>query len=590
MNHPRTALILPCRNEGDLLAVTVAAHLPAVDHVFVVSDRAADGAPARLAEEYDGNNRVEVVELPRGTTGVQRYPIGGPGRARRFGVMLARKRGFAVAIVSDAHTRPRIGTLYDLAEQAATGGMWMASVSPWRAKPEPGEPLWIRAGRALRPADGCRAYFDNGVQDMGTAETIGDLPPFATATHMYGSVYAATCETWRKLDGYPPTLSWGYNEQALALACLTLGIDMFASRRCVCWHWFKKQLGLPAGEGVGSSSKLNRYIAHYVCCNDAEWETELARLAADLPQQAKVWPSILRAVEDIETTRRHYLLRRVRTWAEVTAHADPPTPAKATPAPARQPAPPTRKECGNAQPKANDRIIVTETLARPVVVTIFAPMPEGVLRLYRMAVKSTRHLFADVLYVDSSNGQLHQACPEANIIPGEPPIADLAASTSRDRAANQSANWQRALAWLKETGWHGPILSWEPDVIPTLADLHALLAHPANALTTCPIPSRHRRNHLMLYADKTYRHASREPWPDCASCHLGLTTIPAAVWQAWTPRPIADAGNAAVDHAMIDDANVRPRICWECRPRHHATAETFFQYPQRHAQTTKGKR
>lgn len=601
MTKPKTALILPTRNEGKLLSITVAAHLLHVDHLYIIEDRCTDGCVDAVAREYTAEPRVEVVPLPRETTGVGRLPVGGPGRGRRYGTLLAAAQGYDVAIVADAHTRPRIGTLADLARQAyETGGMWMAGVSPWRdaaCQPDQGE--WCRAGKHLKLAGGRLSYFENAVCDLGAPDKLCDLPPSAAVTHVYGSVYAARVEVWQALQGYPPTISWGYNEQALSLACMTLGIPMFASRRCVCWHWFKKALGIPAGDGVSTGSKTNRYIAHYVCCDDAEWAQEFKALKAELPIQAKTFAAVLPNRPEIEATRQAYLAARVRKWADVKANigrlilpSASPTPApgadnhpvilESSPPTAAlaEVAPPTRKEVGNAPPI---RKSAAHTHERPWAVSIIVPGREDVCRLFRMAVIAARPELAGVLYVSSGANQLPTAATEADIVPGAPPLVDPYSKTSMERAENQAANWRIALEWLKANEITAPVLSWEPDVIIEPQGIATLLAQAGERVLSTPIMSRHRLRHLMLYRDRKY-HCIQNTDEPCVSCHLGLTYLPYRIWSAWEVKAESDAKHAAVDHALCDQFREPIDVCWEVCPRHHITGNEYVRYPNKNTQ------
>jgi len=96
-----------------------------------------------------------------------------------------------------------------------------------------------------------------------------------TAEVLYGSVYAVSRDTYKKLGGWPKTISWGYNEEAMSLAAKHHGVEIRMGIGCLILHKFKEKLPYAVR---GLDPLVNRMIVHKQFSTDDEWSEHWAPL------------------------------------------------------------------------------------------------------------------------------------------------------------------------------------------------------------------------------------------------------------------------------------------------------------------------
>jgi glycosyltransferase involved in cell wall biosynthesis len=92
------------------------------------------------------------------------------------------------------------------------------------------------------------------------------------ADALWGSVYAVSKSTWRYLGGWPPTIGWGYNEQALTLLCKVRDVKILVDSECRILHKFRTKEEQPYI--VDQDQKLANHVrVHYALSTEEEWNT-----------------------------------------------------------------------------------------------------------------------------------------------------------------------------------------------------------------------------------------------------------------------------------------------------------------------------
>lgn len=95
------------------------------------------------------------------------------------------------------------------------------------------------------------------------------LRPVSECKALYGSVYAVSVDTWKWLGGWPPTIGWGYNEQALSLLAYSCGVKLLVYKEGRILHLFRKS------SPYSSDTRqifANHIIVHHALSTRDEWE------------------------------------------------------------------------------------------------------------------------------------------------------------------------------------------------------------------------------------------------------------------------------------------------------------------------------
>ena len=242
----RLTVIIPARNEDQAeVDATVASWLAAGAAAIIVID---DGSDIPLAP-------IDGARLIRHTQAL------GPAHCRNLGADLAET---PVIAWSDAHVRVRSSGLPNWIFQASTCDDILCACCESRD--------------SLRRFYGASLAWDPARRRYKAA---AHASKHKTVDALYGSVYACRQTTWERFCGWPPTVGWGYNEQALSLACQATGVQMICTPRFVCSHLFRRRFPYT---GTSSSSHANREIIHSLFFHDTapgpEWAPYLARLQA----------------------------------------------------------------------------------------------------------------------------------------------------------------------------------------------------------------------------------------------------------------------------------------------------------------------
>lgn len=95
------------------------------------------------------------------------------------------------------------------------------------------------------------------------------LRPRETSPALYGSVYAMSWDTYKKLGGWPATISWGYNEQGLSMAANSAGVPILVATDCRILHKFRKKIPYTIR---GLDPLVNRMIIHHMFESPEDWE------------------------------------------------------------------------------------------------------------------------------------------------------------------------------------------------------------------------------------------------------------------------------------------------------------------------------
>jgi len=218
----RLSVVIPSREEPPAeLAATVATYREnGADEVIVVDD-----------------GSTEPVQAACGATMVLRND-------QPAGVAFSRNRGLAAATgnvigFSDSHCRIASGDLRAWAFEAATSEDLLCAV--------------------------CGSYENEETRFYGTPlvwkgwrfDVNAHRKPATSPAAPFGSVYCAARWTWDRIGGWVPTRGWGYNEQALGLACAAAGVGIRVERQFVILHKFRTDRRFPfALSGLDSCANV----------------------------------------------------------------------------------------------------------------------------------------------------------------------------------------------------------------------------------------------------------------------------------------------------------------------------------------------
>jgi len=230
----RTTLIIPARDEPiDHVRTTIRTFREhGADHIILVDDASATEASqspyAPLADDVD---RLLINPQPMG-----------PAWCRNRGAQLAPPHT-DVFLWSDCHVKCR-SDIRDFAFQAlATPHILNAVTGSWDSDSR-------YYGSELRWA---RHRYDHTANRRRT-----EYPSM-----LFGSVYALSRRTFDLVGGWPPTWGFGYNEQALSLACHFANIPIRIDYATLCEHRFRNGGGFPY-PCSGATAAANVVLAHWL--------------------------------------------------------------------------------------------------------------------------------------------------------------------------------------------------------------------------------------------------------------------------------------------------------------------------------------
>lgn len=231
----RVSVVIPSREEErEELRATVESFRAAGAHEVVVID--------------DGTARpVEGC----GATVVIRHDVAqGVAASRNEGL---RRATGNVVVFSDSHCRVADG----------------CSLSDWAYEAYCSEELICAVCGSYENAEtwyyGCSLPWRDWRFDVSANRQPTDRP-----AGVFGSVYAAARWTWDRLGGWVPTQGWGYNEQALSLACHHAAVPIRVHDWFRIRHKFRNDKKFPYAVS-GKAFAANAPWVHWLLFGDDVW-------------------------------------------------------------------------------------------------------------------------------------------------------------------------------------------------------------------------------------------------------------------------------------------------------------------------------
>jgi len=232
----KTAIILPARDEGQEVADTIESVKTHVDQICVVDDASRDKSCDHLPKF------VDVIR-----NGVAK----GPAFCRNCAMLYD---DFDCYIFSDAHVRVDEGSLRDFCALAIEKNAILNAA----IRPLGGQRSWTGYGGCMVDNGDCIKLTYNMIQQEDCKRITG----------LIGAFYAIPRNIYRVMCGWPKTISWGYNEQALSMTAAFLGIPIYCDKTTVIRHKFKKRFNYPCHM---SDTHVNRWIVHYLLFSEPTW-------------------------------------------------------------------------------------------------------------------------------------------------------------------------------------------------------------------------------------------------------------------------------------------------------------------------------
>lgn len=251
----KIAAIITARNEGEEVRRTVDSLVESIERpetellVVVVDDASTDGSC-----EWYGPALGRVVCY-------RHAAAQGVGKSRNHGYQKAAAWGADAITFHDAHMRFPAGGLEALAERAVARGTFVCSGSMGLSEPSTRNwccDLFHNANDGIQP----KWRFVGGRQLMEAygAEREEDVPEWLPSACPMGAGYVIGAETAARLANATGDLwddlagKWGFSEQAMAVKCWLLGIDVEFSRSIVLRHWYRSNNPCPT---AGKDSRRN---------------------------------------------------------------------------------------------------------------------------------------------------------------------------------------------------------------------------------------------------------------------------------------------------------------------------------------------
>ena len=246
----RGSVVIPSRNEDrQEIEDTVASWHDAGAWEIIIVDDGSD-------------TPVEPVEHARI---IRNEESVGVAKARNQGARAARG---SVVVWSDSHVR-MAGSYWKLIQMAArddvvacapTQGMGMNPIA-WGARLSLTYDMFADKVGMIRR--GGFEYYGHNATSFKECE--GNR-----VTACYGSVYAIKRKLLARAGWLPETGIWGYNEQAMSLLFLVLGIPVVVAVESLCRHKYRQPGEMPYQPPHNTSWK-NKVMAHRILFTDAEW-------------------------------------------------------------------------------------------------------------------------------------------------------------------------------------------------------------------------------------------------------------------------------------------------------------------------------
>jgi GT2 family glycosyltransferase len=285
--RPRISAILPARDEGDEVARTIESFRAAGVNEFVVLDDAS---------RHDSCRGLDA----RDTTVIRHEEPLGPAACRNEGARIA---SGDILIFADAHERAE-----NLRRLAAAAWELPAIVCAAVRSLDAPEKNWTGYGGKLTTTE---------KGDYKVAYHTHPHPQrLAPISALIGACYAVSRRTFEALGGWPPTRAWGYNEQALSMAAHFAGVLLLADNETVVQHRFKRAFNYPV---ASSATHLNRYIVHWLLCQDT-WDVHWREVLTRAYPRGLAEATALFETAEMQEARDRYRQVRRRGDGEVCAY------------------------------------------------------------------------------------------------------------------------------------------------------------------------------------------------------------------------------------------------------------------------------
>jgi glycosyltransferase involved in cell wall biosynthesis len=424
---PRVSVVIPSRNEALVQATVDSFKADGADEIIVIDDG-------------------QTIESIKDAVLLKTDKPQGPSFCRNLG---AEKATGDVLIFSDAHVAVEKDTVVKLASIAISSDTVVCAAIKSMAGSG-----WVGYGGTLQP-------MDAGYESRYNLSHGRD-----NCTSLIGSVYAVTKKAFDEIGGWPPTLSFGYNEQAFSMAVLFSGRMVYAAK-AVAAHKFKGHLGYHASQ---HDANKNRVIAHWLLFSEKEFELTWK------PKFQKHLARAYDACSNIFTdsawlaVRKHFQDRKKITDEQFYA---------------------VLRENGGAR---EVRVSPPVSLSSVAVFTAFAAGREKLLEKYRSVMPAG--IGRLVVGLDNDRSDVCEAFPQATMVRYAEPKANrqkpLEVSTHLAHVWNETID-SKAFDGSKY------VLSWEDDVVPEPGFLPKMMAAMKPGVGIVSLPVRSRQGHLMVY-------------------------------------------------------------------------------------------
>lgn len=425
---PRVSVVIPSRNEDLVQATIDSFRADGADEIIVIDD----------GQTIESVNDAVLLKTDKPQ---------GPSFCRNLG---AEKATGEVIIFSDAHVAVEPGTVRKLARLAVAKNTVICAVIKSLSGSE-----WRGYGGTLQP------------MDAGYESRYNLSPGRDNCTSLIGSVYAVTKKAFDEIGGWPPTLSFGYNEQAFSMAVLFSGRTVFAARDAVAAHKFKGHLGYHASQ---HDANKNRVIVHWLLFSEKEFELTWK------PKFQKHLARAYDACSNIFTdsawlaVRKHFQDRKKITDEQFYA---------------------VLRDNGGVR---EVRVSPPVSLSSVAVFTAFAAGREKLLEKYRSVMPAG--IGRLVVGLDNDRSDVCEAFPKATMVRYAEPRANrqkpLEVSTHLAHVWNETID-------SKAFDGSEYVLSWEDDVVPEPGFLPKMMAAMKPGVGIVSLPVRSRMGHLMAY-------------------------------------------------------------------------------------------
>lgn len=141
-----------------------------------------------------------------------------------------------------------------------------------------------------------------------------------TAPAPYGSVYCAARWTWERIGGWVPTCGWGYNEQAMGLACAHAGVRVRVNPEFRVLHKYRERRAHAPGAFPYPTNHHNLYanavMVHWLLLPDI-WHLAMLPAVQKYRPDALDWYANRWTPEQAATLQASYATLRRATDLEI---------------------------------------------------------------------------------------------------------------------------------------------------------------------------------------------------------------------------------------------------------------------------------